>query len=116
MSTIFYTIASRIPPGLLGVEASMGCSKCVGLGFILHAKMVPGLSPRLEFHRFGVYFACRNGPGALPGQPEGAPGASGPSPGSPGLLRQGPQEGPRTSPGLPGDRFGELFGSMLGYF
>ena len=44
------SIASRIPPGLLGGGGIDGCSKFPGLGCILHAKMVPGLSPRLEFH------------------------------------------------------------------
>ena len=83
-----------------------GGSNFVDFGSILHAKMAPGLSLRLEFRRFWLHFACPSGPGALPGQPPGAPGASGPSPaGPPG----GSKDLPRAPRDPPGDIFGPIF-------
>ena len=70
---------------------------------------------RLGFHGFGVHFACSNGLLALLGEPEGAPEASGASPGSPGLLRQIPPEGPRSPQGVPGDGVGRIWGAILGH-
>ena len=70
---------------------------------------------RLGWHGGGVHCARSNGLLALLGQTEGAPEASGASPGSPGLLRQVPPEGPRSPQGVPGDGFGRMLGAILGH-
>ena len=83
----------------------------VGVAAAARVAAVPAVSATgvSEKYRKIAPKTCKYDPGAIPGQPRGGPGASGPSPGSPGLLRES-SGGPGASPvDPPGSLFGAIF-------